>query len=105
MNKCRKMNDCTRRKPKESHATCKTCNRITINNRFKQCNKCRNVIFTGHEIGRNNDDGDNEISSLRNKIGNSVEMDNELNRRRPELKRTKVTHRAKRMKTTEDFYH
>ena len=74
MNKCRKMNNYTRRKPKESCVTRKTCNKITMKNRFKQFNKFRNTIFTGHEIGRKNDDKYKETKRLRNQIGSSAEM-------------------------------
>ena len=55
-----------------------------------QCNKCRNTIFTGHGIGRNNDDEDNEISRTRNQIENSVETNNEINRRRSELEKPRI---------------
>ena len=33
-----------------------------MKNRSKQCDKCRNKICTGHEIGRNNDDRDNKTN-------------------------------------------
>ena len=59
MDKDRKMNSCTRIKPKERHVACKTYNKVIIKNRSKQCDKCRNAICTGCEIGRHNDDGDN----------------------------------------------
>ena len=47
-----------------------------MKNRFKQCNKCRKMILTDCEIGRNNDNGDDEISRLRYQVGHIIEMDN-----------------------------
>ena len=57
-----------------------------MKDRHKQCNKYRNKIFTGYEIGRHNDDGDDEISRTGNQIENSVKTNNEINRRRPDFK-------------------
>ena len=95
MGKCSKMKSCTRRKSTECHISYKTCNKITTNNRSKQCNKCRNTICIGHEIGRSDDDGDNEINRTSNPIEQSGETNDEMNRRRLDLKHQNYTESKK----------
>ena len=85
-----KMNSCTRRKPKERHAECKTCNETITNNRSKQCKKCRSAICTGCKIGRSDNDGDNETNIPINQIEYSGETNNETNRRRLDLKKSRL---------------
>ena len=74
------------RMKKTKYIECRICKKQIPKNKINKCNICRNQSITRAREGINNNEGENEIQVLREQLGETLQYNNNINKRNYDLK-------------------